>query len=191
MAKQQFFTIPVSQKYSGRERKAIAQEVLDFVIERTKKGKDKNNSPFPKYGKDYIGSQDFKIAGKSKKVNLTLSGDMLDEMTHLSRQDTVRKLALGYIKSDKAMNGQVEGNVLGTYGNKSPIPGKERDFMGISKKDLNAILDNYPIETKKDKVERLARTKIVERATREGEDVVERFELIDEFEAELKQELGE
>ena len=48
------------------------------------------------------------------------------------------------------INGKVEGNVLGTYGQDSPISGKSRDFLGIKKEDLKTILSNFPVDDRLD-----------------------------------------
>jgi len=136
----QRFKVNVPKKLSPIQREALAQEVIDFVINRSKSGLDKNNKPFPGYSDAYVKSLNFKIAGKSKgKVNLTLSQEMLQSLSLISHKPG--ELLIGYDKSDNELNGKVEGNVLGTYGRSSPIRGKARDFMGISKKDLETILD--------------------------------------------------
>lgn len=148
MAKQQKFKVTIPKGYSPRERQAIAREVIDFVIERSKKGKDKNNKKFPVYSKEYKNSEAFEGFGKKpNKVNLTLTGEMLEELSYLN--DKNGELTLGYEKGDKELNGKVEGNVLGTYGKKKADPKKARDFMGIKKTDLDKILKKYPMNNKK------------------------------------------
>jgi hypothetical protein len=72
-------------------------------------------------------------------VNLTLSEEMLQSLSLISHKPG--EVLIGYDKSNAELNGKVEGNVLGTYGQSSPIKGKARDFMGIAKKDLESILD--------------------------------------------------
>lgn len=140
----QRFKVKVPKGLSPIQREALAQEVIDFVIKRSKDGKDKNGNSFPspanKYSKTYEGSLDFKIAGKKKgQVDLTLSGEMLQSLSLISHK--AGEVLIGYDKSNAELNAKVEGNVLGTYGQSSPIKGKARDFMGIAKKDLESILD--------------------------------------------------
>jgi hypothetical protein len=36
--------------------------------------------------------------------------------------------------------GKVEGNILGTYGQKNPKTKRPRDFLGIAKSDLERLL---------------------------------------------------
>jgi hypothetical protein len=118
------------------------------------KGKDKRNRNFKPYSKSYKESLDFKIGGKSSKPNLTLSGDMLDSIELISQRSG--NLLIGF-ENGTEENAKAEGNIKGTYGQKKPT-GKARDFLGITQKDLNAILDKYPL---KDSEERTQRTRAV------------------------------
>ena len=52
------------------------------------------------------------------------------------------KISIGYDKSDKELNGKVEGNRLGTYGNKAPVT-RPRDFLGITDKALQPIIKRH------------------------------------------------
>lgn len=135
----QRFKLNVPKKLSPIQRDALAQEVIDFIIQRSKDGKDKNNKPFPGYSEQYVKSLDFKIAGKSKgKVNLTLSEEMLQSLSLISSK--AGEILIGYDKGNKDLNAKVEGNVLGTYGRSTPIKGKARDFLGIKKEDLSGLI---------------------------------------------------
>ena len=67
------------------------------------------------------------------------------------------QLNIGF-KNGTLENSRAEGNILGTYGQSHPIRGKKRDFLGLTKKDLDTILDKYPID---DKLERQERTQTV------------------------------
>lgn len=116
------------------------------------KGKDKDGNAFQGYSKGYKKSLDFKIAGKSSLVNLTLSKEMLSELDLISTDS--ESLLIGYDKNDSDLNGKVEGNRLGTYGNKKPVT-KPRDFLGIADEDLKKILKKYPV--KSDKVKELSK----------------------------------
>jgi len=132
-------------------------EVIDFIVDRSKKGKDKDNKSFPGYSQSYVKSQDFKNAGKSKnKVNLTLSSEMLNSIELLKHKPG--EIVVGFDKSDEDLNNKAEGNILGTYGKDTPNPKKARDFLGIAKKDLNKILSNYDTD-ETDRSEKILRTK--------------------------------
>ncbi len=145
----------ISKDYSPSERAAITQDVVDFIRKRTDKGLDKNNKPFPGYSKSYKTSNEFKEAGKSGKVNLKLSHDMMNDLDGLNSKNG--EIVYGYESSSDQL-GKVTGNILGTYGNKSALRGKKRDFLGISRTDLNNILSNYPL---KDKDARANRTILI------------------------------
>ena len=141
---QQKVKIKIPKNYNAQERVALAIEVIDQIQERTSKGKDKKGENFTGYSKGYTGSFDFKLAGKGKKVNLELSGEMMSALTLLNHASG--SITVGYSKDDEFNNAKAEGNIKGTYGQKKAIPGKKRDFLGISKDELKEITDKYPTE---------------------------------------------
>ncbi len=111
--------------------------IVERIVERTQQGKDKNGNPFPKYSNSYKESLDFKIAGKSSKVDLQLSGDMLAELKLL--KSTRNWVEVGFDRWSEE-NARADGNIRGTYGQKTPIKGKARDFLGITEKELMKII---------------------------------------------------
>lgn len=143
---QQKFKVKISPKYDPVEREALGLAIIDHILERTEKGKDKNNKDFAGYSKGYVDSFDFKLSGKSKKVNLELSGEMMGAIEVLSQKKG--EITIGIPADDSFNNSKAEGNIKGTYGNKKPIPGKARDFMGISKSSLKDITKKYPTKKK-------------------------------------------
>ncbi len=137
---------------------AIGIEVLKHIRERTSDGKNKNNGRFPGYKQEYIKSLDFKNAGKSAgKVNLRLSGDMMAAMDLLSHKPG--NLNIGF-ENGTEENARADGNIRGTYGNPSPIPGRQRDFLGITKKDLAVILKKFPLKDREESKEKAEDTLI-------------------------------
>jgi len=58
------------------------------------------------------------------------------------------EIKIGYTKGSKE-EGKAEGNIQGTYGQPSPIPGKARPFLDILKKDLKEIVTDYTEEISK------------------------------------------
>jgi hypothetical protein len=170
-AGQQKFTVEISEKYTAEERRAIAAEIIQRITERTRdEGKDKNNRAFKGYSESYKGSLDFKIAGKGSKVDLTLTGEMIDAIELLKASKG--SIEIGYQKGDP-INGKVEGNRLGTYGKPQPVA-PPRDFLGITKSDLQEILRRYPIRNEDRRSESVAQVKAAERA---AEDVLTRVGL--------------
>lgn len=133
--------INLDARYSKVDRIAIASEVIDHIIQRSKSGKGINpdtgrNKKFVRYSKDYA-----KFKGTSRgNVDLTFSDSMLRSMRLLSENPD--SLLIGYDNGTEE-NGKAEGNQTGSYGKPSPDPSKARPFLGISKGDLKRILDKY------------------------------------------------
>lgn len=143
--------IQIPKGYKPSEREAIADEIIDFIVERTQSGKDKNNQNFPGYSKAYKNSLDFKIAGKTSKVDLTLSGDMLTSIQVLNHKNG--ELTVGFDRSDSENNAKATGHITGVYGNSNKV--KKRDFLGITNGDLKKrILSNYPLSNRRRRKER-------------------------------------
>lgn len=137
--------IELPDNLKPNQRQAIAQEVIDFIVKRTQDGLDVKGEPWKgkrgEYADSYSKSLDFKIAGKSKnKVNLTLSSDMLNDLELI--KNSKGKIQIGYKKSNPSY-GKAEGNILGTYGSDTPIRGKSRPFLGISRDKLVEIVTPY------------------------------------------------
>lgn len=129
------------KSYLGREAsdsttELIAEEIINFIVERTKKGKGMDGSSFPSYSTSYKNSDAFKLGGKTSKVNLTLSGEMLDSIEVIKAKNG--KLSYGY--SDKNdMSGRAEGNITGSYGKPQGDNSKARRFLDISPKEIAKI----------------------------------------------------
>lgn len=148
----QKFEIAIDPAYTKEERQAIADDIVDYIRERTKKGLGiggKKN--FAKYSDAYEKSINFKIAGKTpgQTPDLTQSGDMLGAMDLLS--DSEGKLVIGFENGSRE-NAIADGNIRGTYGHKSPV-GPKRDFLGVTKKELAEILKEYPLSDKRKRAE--------------------------------------
>lgn len=124
-------------EYDADDAQTVAEEILNFIVERSKKGYGSDGDKFPGYSAAYKKSDAFKLAGKSSKVDLTLSGEMLDSLEVL--QAKRGKIVIGFQKGSD-MNGRAEGNILGTYGTSKPDPDKARNFMGLSGKELSKII---------------------------------------------------
>lgn len=167
---QQKFTVSVPDGYESEERRAIGEEIIQQIIERSKSGKDKNGIDFPKYSKSYMDSFDFKLAGKGKKPNLTLSGEMLNALTVLDTGSG--EITIGYREADKFNNDKAEGNIKGSYGGE-PQASKARDFLGVSDSELSSILTKYPVP--EDRSLGLGDLGSLLIAMRESEDLADQF----------------
>lgn len=121
-------------------RDAIAQALMDKIIKRTEGAKDINDSPFRGYSKEYKKSLDFKAAGKSSKVNLKLSGDMLGLLDIVETSGNT--VTLGWTESDEAAkaHGHITGDKKG--------PKVKRDFFGLSPKDVKQVTDEFQDDIK-------------------------------------------
>ncbi len=172
MAKWQRVRINIPKGYTPTERVAIANEIIEFSIKRSKSGKDVNGDNFPKYTKEYINSKNFKIANKSSgNVDLELSGEMLNSQELISHQNG--SLLIGYDRGDSDLNGKVEGNRIGSYGKKNANPEDARDFLGISDSDLEKILKKFPKRTEKQKESTKQKAIDIVTALRAGRDEVD------------------
>lgn len=165
MSYKPYKNIEINKKYNKEQREVIAQDIIDFIVKRSLKGKKPNGQNYPKYSKEYVKSLDFKNAGKSKgKVNLRLSFEMLNSI--VLRNERKGRLIIGMDKEDQRNIGKAEGNERGTYGQKSPIPGKARPFLDISNKDKKAILSKYPLNKKSTLAEAVAKAQAIAAAAR-------------------------
>lgn len=125
-------------------KEAIAQDIIDFIIDRTQSGKDVEGRSFKGYSKEYAESLEFQAFGKSKsEVNLTLSGQMLGTMDLIDTSGD--SIIIGWTdaeESAKAFNHQTGDTV------------PARPFFGISERDLeNEILPKYRSELEKSETE--------------------------------------
>lgn len=137
---QQKVTIQVPLDLDANARAVIADRIIDFILKRTDKGLDKNNKPFKQYSEQYVNSLDFKIAGKSKsKVNLKLTGDMLTDLEVLDTSVT-GFITIGFLP------GTEENDKAAWQRNNTRSYFPKRDFLGITQKDLDAIVRRYKQE---------------------------------------------
>ncbi len=133
---QQTFTFSVPLDLDQVDREEIGEMVVEFIGNRTRKGKDVNNRNFAKYSESYQDSKDFSIANKSSTVNLTQTGDMLTDIEVLQTGIT------GFITIGFQPNTDENDRAAWQRNNTRPNFPK-RDFLGISQKDLDKIVRIY------------------------------------------------
>jgi hypothetical protein len=136
--------IEIPDNLGPKDRESLGFAILEHIRERTQSGTGLNSAgnrlkDFPAYSKGYMKSLDFKIAGKSSKVDLTLSGDMLDAMDLLKHKKG--ELTIGF-ENGSVDNAKAEGNILGSYGG-SPNARKARNFLGVTRSELKAIVGDF------------------------------------------------
>jgi hypothetical protein len=152
-AKWQRIKVEIPEELQKSERISLADDIIEYMRNRTEKGYDKNDNPFPDYSPYYAGgyvtkngkkvkvqpSFEFRVAGKKKHpVNLTLLGDMLQAIELVKESEG--QLVIGY--TDKEENAKAEGNILGSYG-KKPNKKKARDFLGIDPDKVDQLAEQY------------------------------------------------
>lgn len=144
--------ISLPSNYTADERRAIADDLIDHIRERSKEGKGPGDRPWSgaagKYSKSYKQSFEFKGKKDKSKVTLELFGDMLSSIELISNRPG--EIEIGIKKSDEDYS-KAEGNIRGTYGSKAPIKGKARPFMDIADDELRKLL--RPYRQKKDREE--------------------------------------
>lgn len=143
--------IKIPRQYNQRTAKSIANDLLDFIVTRTKEGKGKDGKDFPRYSSAYKDSIEYKIAGKDGTVDLTLSGEMLDSLKVLSVGSGV--IEIGYESGDPN-NGKAEGNILGSYGGE-PNRRHARNFLDLSDKEVAKVLEQYPLDMMRERLDNL------------------------------------
>ena len=134
-------TLDVPDDLTAEERREVADRVIAFISDRSKHG-------WNVYGRDWSGKAGEYSAGYAKKkgvstdgpVDLSDSHEMLDGMQYFPSLSPTGEITIGY-KKGTTLERKAEGNIKGTYGRDSPIPGKARPFLDILKKDLRDIID--------------------------------------------------
>jgi hypothetical protein len=111
-------------------KREFGKQVIDFILERTNSGKDKDGEAFKKYSTAYRKSLQFKVyKGNQRKVDLNLTGSMQSSIDVIKLDGP--KVTIGFI--DKEDEQKALGHINGA--NDLPI----RNFWGISLEDQYKI----------------------------------------------------
>lgn len=133
--KHQKVKIFIGEGYNQRERKKIADELIDVMVTQAELGKGlygTRRKSFPKYSKKY-----FKYG---EDVDLVLSGEMLNAIDVLESTDD--SLTIGF-EDGTLQNAKADGNIRGTYGKSRANSKKARPFLGVTASELNDILSDF------------------------------------------------
>lgn len=128
-------TIPTPDYLPDDVKKVLAEQVIEFIVERTQSGQNV-------YGRNWSGKAGrytkayAKEKGYSSPVDLTKAGSMMSALKYFKSQSKGDQITIGYTKGTKNER-KAEGNILGTYGNKPT--GRARPFLDILKKDFTKI----------------------------------------------------
>lgn len=148
--------VTLPDDFSADDAEEVGNNLIDFILERTAKGKGSDGQKFPKYEKSYYESPDFIALGKSKnKVDLRFSSEMLDSLQVLSAKKG--QVTIGFEEGDK-INGRAEGNITGSYG-KEANPDKARNFMELSDEEISKVIKKSDISTTAKEARKIANEK--------------------------------
>ena len=123
-------------------RLALAEALLDKMIRKTQDGKSRTGHGFRGYSKAYRDSDAYKAAGKTGKVNMTLSGDMLGLIDVTSESENT--VTLGWEDDDEGA--KAHGHITG--GGHLPV----RDFFGLNDTDIKQVRAEFADELEELKV---------------------------------------
>jgi len=141
MNKETKLTLKIPKDFDASQRADVAERVMEFIIDRSKKGYNVSGNDWSgkagQYTEQYAKKKGVSPGGP---VDLSLSHDMLDGMQYFPSLSQTGQIVLGY-KKGTHIERKAEGNILGTYGKPAPIPGKARPFLDILQKDLKRIID--------------------------------------------------
>lgn len=129
--------------FTADQRILLAELIMVEIRKMTKRSLDVDGAPFAEYSESYKESTEFEIAGKTSKVNLTLTGDMLASMeliTHIKGQ-----VRIGYKKTNPEA-GKVQGNQSGIRGNSMDIV-NPRPFLGLPEPVLKSLYNKVRLKT--------------------------------------------
>ena len=127
-AKWQRMKIAIPPKYKPADREVIAQEIIDYIVDRTLQGVDKKGKEFKPLSPEYKAKN--KALGAGGKADLKLSGDMLGALDLIS--DKSGQLLIGF-ENGTEENDKADGHITGNVGVK-------RDFFGITQKKVKEII---------------------------------------------------
>lgn len=114
----------------------FAQDAIDKIIERTEKGKAIHGRNLKRpYSKAYKNSDEYKDFGKTGKVNMTLTGRMLDDIDIISEDGNSFKIGFeDRTETEKSFN----------HNTGDTVP--KRPFFGLTKKETQELVRSYKDE---------------------------------------------
>lgn len=139
-AKWQRFTVEIPKTITDpKEKLALGEDIIKYIRDRTRRAKDNSGANFPRYSKEYRKSFAFKVAHKSGDVNLTQTGDMLQdiEVLSISRDKMIIGFENGTLSNDIA-----DGHITGWQG-ASKVKRPFLGFEGNEKYALSKIIKKH------------------------------------------------
>ncbi|MDH3324133.1 MAG: hypothetical protein OEL89_00680 [Candidatus Peregrinibacteria bacterium] len=120
-------------------KEAITQELINIIIERTSRSKDVNGEKMQGYSKSYRQSEDFKLYGKTSKVDMTMRGDMLEAIDKI--KESSETITLGF---DDELQRKKAANHNGGF----TVP--QRQFFGVTQDDIDKVKKKFKNDLKDD-----------------------------------------
>ena len=123
-------------------KQAVAQWAIEKIRDRTRSGKDAFGNSMGKYSESYKNSDAFKAAGKTNRVDLYLTGEMLETIDVISSKGN--EIEIGW--NDDTNNGKAYGHQTGFDGH--PFLDGEvdpRPFFGITEDDFKTIKKEFTV----------------------------------------------
>ncbi len=109
----------------------VGQLAIQFIVDRTLEGKDKNGKAFKAYKPSYYNSKIFDIYGKSRgSVNLELTGEMHASIDVLKPTQKGVLIGITDFENETKADAHING--------KGNLP--KRDFWGINNDELDDIV---------------------------------------------------
>jgi hypothetical protein len=168
----EMFGVDVSD--SPEVKRAIAQAIIDVILERTENGLAKGGKRSLKapYSDEYAASLPFKANGKSKgKVNMTLNGDMLGLLDMID--ETPNTITIGWV--DEKENLKAYNHNVG-----DTVP--KRDFFGLTKGEIKEITQRFKSEVQEYKEEKKSKAPKSERQEKRDAFTERALEFLDRLE---------
>ena len=119
--------ISIPDRYDAKDRLRIGRDIIEKIKQRTLDGLDIENKPFAPYSKNYE---------KTGTVNVFVSGETLASLVIIGHGPGFVRIGF----DDQDANDKAS-YVQKPRGQKKSVP--QRQFVGISQKDLNIILQRY------------------------------------------------
>lgn len=119
----------------------IAQGLIDYMVARVEAGKGIGGVDLAEqsYSQTYSKSLKFAAASKGKKVNMTLTGDMLRSIDLLSEDGSVVVIGI----EDETERAKAYGHQTGFRNHPTIKKAKPRRFFGLTSGEIEKVLKEF------------------------------------------------
>ena len=120
------------------QRNGIGNEIVNTIQTRTSKGIDKDGNAFTQYSEAYKSSSHFKGAGKTSKVDLVFSDQMMNSLQYLPNLSGGSRVTVGFVNGSEA-NKRAQYTIEG-HGRKGDFTQPSRNPMGLTTSERTKIV---------------------------------------------------